>query len=383
MEWTSLHRRLICSLVALAIARICAAPDGTARGADRIVLRNLKILSDRTVSAFDPDGVRLDDGTMLGWDEIEKATLANGQQAAFDRLFAELGGPLYRIRQRLSVGDYRGLLPQAEAIADQYADRDSPTSYMVLQSLMWGRLAVGRREEALEPYLRCCEHLRRHSGQPIVLPGERRLAWDPQTGLSPDLAPIWFDAKAAGSALPRVLTAVNRMQRPRPEGVNIYFAALALTAGETERADRVLAAMASEQPALRELREIVLAQQEIAGGRNAEAVRRLDPKWRTYLPFNQPLALYWLGLGLVRAEDRPTREQGLLYLLRIPALYGGEQPDVAAAALYHSWETLSKLDDARGSVAVRKELLERYGQTYFAGLMGATAGSPQPTEGNP
>ena len=174
---------------------VATAPRADA--ADRIILRNLEILSDRTVTAFDADGVRLDDGKQLGWDEIEQAEVSAAQQAEFDRLLAELGGPLYRIRQRLSVGDYRGLLSPAEAVYPRYADRDSPTAYMVIQSLMWGRLAAGRREDSLEPYLRCCEYQRKPGRTQVSLPGQRRLEFDPETGLSSDLVPIWFDAEAA------------------------------------------------------------------------------------------------------------------------------------------------------------------------------------------
>src|SRR5262245_30496673 len=72
--------------------------------ADRIVLRNLKIVTDRTVASFDVDGVKLDDGSVLGWDEIERATIDGDKQDAFDKQLLELGGPLYRIRQRLSTG---------------------------------------------------------------------------------------------------------------------------------------------------------------------------------------------------------------------------------------------------------------------------------------
>ena len=144
--------------------------------------------------------MQLDDGTRLSWDDIETARLAEDKQAEFERLRKELGEPLYRIRQRLSVGDYRGALPHAEAVYRQYADRESPTAYMVVQALMWGRLAAGRREEALEPYLRCVEYLRRMKGS-VSLPGERRLAHDPKTGLSPELLPVWFDERAAQTAL--------------------------------------------------------------------------------------------------------------------------------------------------------------------------------------
>ena len=158
-----------------------------------------------------------------------------------------MGEPLYRIRQRLSVGDYRGALPHAEAVYRQYADRESPTAYMVMQSPMWGRLAACRREDSLEPYLRCVEYPQRRNG-PVSLPGERRLAHDPKTGLSTELLPVWFDERAAQAVLPTVFQAIGRMQRPRPEGSNIYYATLALAAGQPEQADRALTALSADVP---------------------------------------------------------------------------------------------------------------------------------------
>ena len=41
---------------------------------------------------------------------------------------------------------------------------------------------------------------------------------------------------------------------------------------------------------------------------------------------------------------------------------------------------LAELKDTRGSVAVRRELLERYGHTYFAGRMSAGTTSEAPKE---
>ena len=69
-----------------------------------------------SVTSFDEDGVRLDDGMVLGWDRIESARLSGQRQADFDRSLKELGDGLYRIRQRLRVGDYRDLQTHAEAL---------------------------------------------------------------------------------------------------------------------------------------------------------------------------------------------------------------------------------------------------------------------------
>jgi hypothetical protein len=147
---------------------------GSAVG-DRIVLRDLSRMSDVTVARFDEDGVVLEDGRRLDWDRIERATLESGRQADFDRWLRDVGEPLFRIRKRLAAGDYRELVEEAEALYPRYRSRQSPTAYVVCQAVMWARLANGRREAAVEPYLRCVTCLRSLPKQQVDLTGNRGL----------------------------------------------------------------------------------------------------------------------------------------------------------------------------------------------------------------
>jgi hypothetical protein len=335
-------------------------------GAERLVLRNLQIIQDRAVEAFDEDGVRLRGGQVVAWDEIERGAVAPQHQAAFDRMLGDLGEPLYRIRRRLTVGDYAELSEPAEALYPRYVGRNSETAYMVLQATMWSRLASGRREAALEPYLYCLEYLRRAAGRPVNLPGDRRLTFDPATGMTPELAPVWFDGDAAKAAMPGALKAAGLMRPPLPKGVHVYYATLALAGGEPSRAAQVLAAVTERQGLLGELREIVLAQAEIAAKRPNEAVARLSQILDRMSPANKPLALYWLGLTKLQSDQPRTRQEGLLELLHVPALYGKSHPHLAAAALFRAMHALADQNNSAGAMAVRGELLARYGQTYHA-----------------
>jgi hypothetical protein len=362
---------------------LCVAAARPVEGADVIVLRNLQEITGQTVVGFDEDGVRLSNSKVLGWDEIESATVSPERQAEFDRMLADLGSHLRRIRQRLSVGDYAGLLSPAEEIYGRYAQRDSSTAYMVTQALMWGRLAAGQREGALEPYLACLEYLRRRGGRPVTLPGERRLGVDPEVGITSELPPVWFDADAARAAMPDVYGAVRRMRRPRPQGAYLYFASLALAADDPARAEVALKAVTSKEPVIHELKEIVLAQKELLTGDAEGAIRRLQRQLPRLSEASKPLAYYWLGVAKTQSSDAETRQEGLLYLLRVPALYGAKQPELAGAALYHSLQTLSELNDARGSVSLRKELLERYGQTHYAARIRSPLGPRKKPEEKP
>ena len=345
--------------------------------ADRIVLRNLTVISDGQVASFDEDGVRLADGRILTWDEIERGSLDGQRQAEFDRLLGELGAPLYRIRQRLKVGDYRGLLVHAEALYPRYSQRRGRTAYMVSQSLMWGRLAAGRREGAVEPYLRCYSQLSSDAVAGSDVPGNRRLRFDRDTALSPELTPIWFDAEAAKQAMPGVLRAVAAMQKPYPEGARIYYATLALTAGETDEAVNVLSGVSGRRRATAEWLAIARAQQEIMDGRSGPAVAELESSLDEFSKENKPAALYWLGLSKTANQDEQVRREGTLHLLCLTALYGEAQPELAGAGLYHAMVALDKSNDARGSMTVRKELLLRYAHTVHAARVQADANAAE------
>jgi len=346
-------------LVPLALAS-CLPPPTAA--ADRIVLRNLDVITDKVVAEFDEGGVRFQDGATLAWDQIERGTVAPDQQSRFDQLLAELGSHLYRIRQRLQTGDYPGLLPHAEAVYGRYQGRRDAAAFMVFQSLVWSRLAAGQREAALEPHLRCLECLRADATLADTLPGSRRPRVDVTTGLTLDLVPVWFDGEAARQALTPVGNVIASMEKPHAAGTRIYFATLALAAGEPQKAEQALSGLQGLTP----LRGIVDAQSALQRGDADKAARDLSLRLPDLDRQDRPLALYWLGLARLTGGNAGNRQEGLLNLLEIPALFADQQPELAAAGLYEAMREMARAGDAKGGIAVRRELLDRYGQTWHA-----------------
>jgi hypothetical protein len=342
-----------------------------AAAADRLILRNLDIIADRTVTAFDEDGVQLDGprpgggGELITWDEIERGKIAL-DQPRFDKLLGELGPPLYRIRQRLKIGDYEAAGEPAELLYSRFAERKSQTAYLVCQATMWSRAATGKRETAVEPYLRCYEMLRVRAATSGGLPGARRLQIDPMTAISAELAPVWFDPAAAKNVLPAVQQAIRQMAQPRPEGAYVYYATLAIAASEASEAERVLSSLGSGELAT-PWRDIVLGQQELASDapRTTPALDRLKAR-RDLLPEPcRPLAIFLIGLSDYQSNNPETAHDGILNLLTLPAVYGETQPELAAAGLYHAAQALDKLNDRRGAAAVRRELASRYAGTQL------------------
>lgn len=334
--------------------------------ADRIVLRNLKTINDPIIVSMNEDGVALTGGQVIGWDDIERITVSATQQEKADQLLRDLGDHLYRIRQRLNVGDYEGLLPHAEAVYPRYMLRNSKTAYMVKQATMWALLATGRREEAVAPYLGCYEYIRLMEGRPLTLPGQRRLVYDKQTGMTPDLQPVWFDPAAAKKVLPQVRQAATAMKNPLPLSARIYYASLALAAGERDAANAVLKGVKQGDPISDQLVALVKAQAEVVDGSPGPALSALETSLESFSRENRPAAHYWLGAAKVAAPEKATQQAGILQLLHIPAIYGETAPELAGAALYEAMTTLTKLGDEKGAIAIRKELLDEYGHTYYA-----------------
>jgi hypothetical protein len=356
-------------LLAAGVLLAVFAPAVRAPAADRLILRNLDILLDHTVKAFDEDGLLLDSprkggGDRITWDEVERGTIAL-DQPRFDALLKELGPPLYQIRQRLKIGDYESLAEPAELLYPLFAERKSQAAYMVCQATMWSRMALGQREAAVAPYLRCLVLLKSGAARSGNLPGNRRLEFELQTGISSGLLPAWFNADAAKAALPGVEEAIRGLSQPRPEGAYVYYASLAFAANDFAAAERVLNSIRGEAPAAANWRAIILAQQELSSGSPGPSTNDLRVAAHSYPDSCRPVALYFVGLADSQSPDEATCRDGILALLTLPAEYGRTQPELAAAGLYHAAAALDKLKDDRGAVAVRYELTSQYASTQY------------------
>jgi hypothetical protein len=335
--------------------------------ADRIILRSLELVVDRTVLSVDEDGVRLDGkrpggGDLIPWDEIERGRVSEPLQPAFDEYLKEFGPFLYRLRQRLKIGDYDGLYDTAEKVFPRFSSRQSQTAYLVCQATMWGRLARGKREAAVEPYLRCLELLRSGTAKESALPGTRRLAAGADTPYCLDLAPLWLDAAEAKQALPGVQEAIRKMATPRPDEAYLYYISLALAAGDFPAAQKVLPAVQGKEPLTAELRDVLLAQQEVMQKTPGTNLAGLEARLPKLHPANRLLAHFWLGKWRSAGNEAAQRDAALDFLT-VAALAEDRDGELAAAGLYHSLQILDKLKDTAAADAVRRELLGKYRET--------------------
>lgn len=352
----------------LLVSAILSAASQFSPAADRIVLRNLDTITDREVRSFDEDGVRLDDDRIIFWDGIERATVAR-RSGDFGRMLSELGEPLYRIRQRMKIGDLQGVSEPAERLCATYAGRRGELAFLVMQAAMWSRTARGERESAVAASIECYAILREHPEYAQRLPGSRRPRFDAATGLFADLLPIWLDSCCAKEGYRAARSAAERLEEPRPDGIRFYLGSLALAGEDREQANRYFNSMSGTDSVSIELRILSRALLAIDAGDFPTAANELRAR-PEYSPTTRALSWYWGGLAGLRTA---AHREGALDLLQLAALEGDSEPEVAAAALFHAGEYFERVGETRASVAVRKELWARFDGTRFArGLRSAT-----------
>ena len=345
-------------LAMLAVAVPCCA--------EAITLRNFESIN-KSIASFNLDGVQFSDGSSIGWDQIRSGRVDASKQDAFDQYLKRLGEPLYRIRVRLQNQDYKDILEQAEQLYPRFQDRQSKTGYMVCQALMWARLAHGQRAKAVAPYLRCYAYLRAKRKMKEDIPGDRFLRFDPRTGMTPEIQPIWFDLDATKEGLDELGKSIATLPKPQPPAVRIYYATMAMAVGQAATGRRVLAGLGDAKGAVRELVLMANVQADIAEGKPSPAAAKLSASKDRFSKENVPLATYWSGIY----ESKNDLDRGILLLLRVAALHGDSNPDLAAASLAAAIRTSSARasedpgQSKRASV-LRRELLQSFPGTYHA-----------------
>src|SRR5207237_7902567 len=130
-------------------------------------------------------------------------------------------------------------------------------------------------------------------------------------------------------ALPLVQQAIRSLPQPRPDGVYIYYATLAIAAGEAAEAERVMTPLNRSQEPVATWHDIVLAEQELAAGSPGAAIEKLKSRQDAAEPC-RPVSLFLIGLAKVQSTDSNVRRDGLLNLLTLPAVYSRQHPELAS-----------------------------------------------------
>lgn len=321
---------------------------------DLIVVRPKLPLQGKSVQGFDPDGVRLVGGSVLAWEEIESARL-DRDQARFNAMLTDVGEPLFHLARGLRSADYPSLLEPAERVWPVYADRRSKEAFLAALGLMWGRLAHGQREAAVEPCLVLLD-IQKRARERLSTVGPRRLVLDLNAGLSPELPPVFLNARAAEAALPGARKAAETLGMP---GGWLLVASLELAAGQGDAAGKTLARLGKGPRDVDELRRVLEARKWRLLGQADRAREAVGDLPQTGLDATRPLARLALGEALVGSPVEADRRNGVIDLLYLPAIDADTHPDLAALALDLAARTLEALHDPEAKL-LRKDLRDRF-----------------------
>ena len=359
-------------------------PGQEANAIDPIVLRDLTLIRGDSIVDFNDSSILLTNGNRLTWDQVLKATLSDGRQDEFDQKLEQIGLPLFRLKSRIRRGDWLGAGEIAGPIYDSSSESGKQTTdvdaaYLVSLATMKSRVRRGDRAGALIPFVNAAKLQFRASPGALEIVGEDRIAGrECQTGLSSELLPIWFDhsklekiANQLSNILENSAADVGGSQAP---GMTLYLASIKIELGQTEQAISLLGSLESateSDPELKAWQTVMLARLQQKNSHPLNAQTMLETNSNKITGTAGVAALYYLGINNMELVDTSDvdRSKALLTLLRIPALYGTEQPDLAAAAIYQSARIAELREKKTDAQKLRDELLRRYPQTYHGLLL--------------
>ena len=341
-----------------------------------IVLRDLSLIRNRSVTGFDAEGIQLSDGTQIGWDRVLKARVPE-RQAEFDRLIREVGLPIFRLKKRVGSGDWTGGLEIAAPLFEQVIagklKMPEQQRYLVCLASYRGHLELGARERAVLPFLFAAQ-LQKTVTLPDFVGKARLTDAELEQSLAEQLVPVWFDVAAANQSLEQ-LNGLLESDKPgglQPAaGVAVYRSTLAIAGGQEQLAARLIDEIESEW------RPLVLSYYQLRFADTVDGLRTDSPTSPTersdaavvmagYLSGSHALRQF-SAVDELSDADRADLSRAMLELLTIPARYGERYPQLSAAALFQTAKAAEKLGQARDFRILMDELRFRYPDSYHAG----------------
>lgn len=329
------------------------------------------------VVGLDAQGVRVvrageDVGMLLAWDRVEAV---GGEHADDFEAHRDAALAVWRARTRLERGDLNGAARALEPVADTYLGETGPTSQVVAGVLMVVALERADYPRALDAWASWQTATR--GGSVRFAPAAARV--DAQTGLAPELFPLWA---IAGVAPDRAIGA------DADERLADRLYALAAGVGpdgpgerSVERVEELVAqGERSTDAGVSLLVQVVGATSGDGPLREASRVSLLPRLDADDLP---PWQRAWIDLAVGRSlaiESNPGRRtEGVLRLLTLAARDRTTQPLLAGYALAEASRVLSKMDDPDSATRVREDLKRTYpGHPAIGWLADA---SPQHNQG--
>lgn len=354
------NANLAWGLACVFTVRAWGAADAT------VVLRGGVPAPQGTVVSVDAAGVSMDlpgeqvQRVVLSWDKVASV---QGVEGASD--FVGVAEVAWRARSRLARGDAVGAEPLFETLFTKYEGQQGATAGVVASGLLRCRLSRQAQAAAVGAWLALVASGEQETvfdtpslvADGIVVPA----MMDAQTGLVPNLPPIWVASPAVDALATKPRTTPSSAPNavaPRADVLSDLFrASAASTMGRT-----VTLPARSDDPGVALVWDVVAATagnaQERAQARKNLNARltgdTLPPQWEEA----------WCRVALGRSQsmdgDEEERLRGLVNLLHVPARLEPVSPYLAGVALVDAARVLERRGDVEGAGRVWRELAERF-----------------------
>lgn len=386
-------------------------PDAPSAG---LLLRGPEQPPGAAVSSIDDRGVYVVDaaGTLhlVTWDRVLRVEGPRAEDAA---PYMPLAQDAWRARARLERGDAISAEPLFEDLYVRTANHRGPTREVIAEGLMRCRLRRGAQIGAIGPWLALLDARAggAEGGATGIQPYARNWAeqaglgevLDRATGLAPALPPMWLDWPAVRQFAAQAATGqIGEPVGPPPDSPpqaageaaagpateyaaalsDLYHAAAAFEAGLQSEVPAVTGRAASD-PGVRLVRDIVAAR---AGDPQQRADARVNLRDRLAVlsrADDQPWLGAWLhvalGRSLLREPDEESQLLGIAELLTVPAspAYADTHPYLAGLALADCARALAALGRHEQSIALRRELADRFSAHPATAILPPPAADPQ------
>ena len=353
-----------CSFIVVCWLLIAAHPAWT-NAQVQLVLRDLATV---TTTSLDIQEfyIELDGGKKYYWDEVlHSSGLSENDQNIFDHRVNTFGLPLYRIRHRLTIGDWTSLSEIidefVQLIGTQPAKRlDERTSYLLKLAKLRARLADGNREESLVLFFELCQidlgdsSIRKdfHSGD---FSNE-----EIDTGFTTQILPIWFDEFTSRGVLNEI-GAQELNPADLPDGKLIYLSSLHAAAGNQDHAKKFNEELSTRDSSLVQVWLPIVQAQSNPTSEDTQ----LSQVYRKMT--GPPRAVANFVVAMENTDKPDGYDLAVLDLLFIHANYGKQFPTISSHALKLAADISEKAGNLEEANIIRSDLVENYGDQTIAG----------------
>ena len=332
---------------------------------DKIVLRDLSLITDAKMKRFDVNGIELDDGRKLFWDQVFSGTVKADQQTRFDRFIKSPGETLFQIKTRLKNKSFE-LLDRPVQLCSVIETELSDENLILLETARFHlSLKSNKREMAIESVIKIALMERRNASTRNRVPAKSRVQFEPEHVLCSELLPVFFDKEEANQVRLNIESmAAEPDQLPMCaviywNGLNSSHQGKFPNEWLTKQIDH------ENKTFLDWMRLFQLVNNTDATDDLARFIENHATNWPDSL---KVVSNFHLGCKNLGSGESSAVIDGQLRLLNIAAEFGGRYPEISAASLYKVIQSRGQNGIDPGVESLQKELLVRYPNTHFGSL---------------